>query len=131
MVRIPTSRDSGWVSKGKRQRSKGGKDFYCLLFTFDFAARCDGAVLDLAFGYCKRRRAEFDRIGVVLVNAVKEQQAQIDAQQKQVDALIKTGVVLQHKLAEQQQLIKSQQTRIEALKVVVCNTKRSARICKE
>ena len=45
---------------------------------------------------------KYDRLGVVVVNAVNEQQTQIEAQQKQID--------------EQQELIKKQQAEIEVLK---------------
>ncbi len=51
---------------------------------------------------------KYDRIGVVLVNAVKEQQAQIEAQQKQIE---------------------QQQAEIEALKALVCAGNKSAAIC--
>ena len=59
---------------------------------------------------------KYDRIGVVLVNAVQEQQLQIEAQQKQLN--------------EQQKLIKKQQVELEALKVLVCSQNASADICK-
>ncbi len=53
---------------------------------------------------------KYDRVSVVLVNAVTEQQAQIEAQV---------------------QLIKRQQQQIDALRNLVCATNRSADICKE
>jgi hypothetical protein len=53
---------------------------------------------------------KYDRVGVVLVNAVKEQQAQIDAQTE---------------------LIRRQQLQIEALTKLVCTTNAAAEICKE
>jgi hypothetical protein len=53
---------------------------------------------------------KYDRIGVVLVNAVKEQQAQIEAQQKQIN---------------------EQQRQINALKKLVCSQNPAADICKE
>ena len=49
------------------------------------------------------------RVGVVLINAVKEQQAQIEKQQK---------------------LIGAQQQEIAALKKLVCATNQRAAICK-
>lgn len=53
---------------------------------------------------------KYDRVGVVLVNAVKEQQAQIDAQTE---------------------LIKRQQAQIDALTKLVCTTNAAAELCKE
>jgi PBP1b-binding outer membrane lipoprotein LpoB len=52
---------------------------------------------------------KYDRVGVVLVNAVQEQQRQIEAQQKQID--------------EQKKLI-------EALKSLACSQNPTAQICK-
>jgi len=52
---------------------------------------------------------KYDRVGVVLVNAVQEQQLQIEAQQKQI--------------SEQQKLI-------EELKALVCSQNQKAGICK-
>ena len=52
---------------------------------------------------------KYDRVGVVLINAVKEQQAQIEKQQK---------------------LIESQQQQIDELKKLVCATNPAAAICK-
>ena len=53
---------------------------------------------------------KYDRIGVVLVNAVKEQQAQIESQQK---------------------LIETQQRQIDAMKRIICLTNKDADLCKE
>ena len=58
----------------------------------------------------------YDRLGVVLVNAVKEQQLQIEAQQKQIK--------------EQNELIKKQQTEVEVIRVLVCSQNVNADICK-
>lgn len=66
---------------------------------------------------------KYDRIGVVLVNAVQEQQRQIEAQQEQ--------------LVEQNQLIKKQEERfrkqqaeMEALKILVCSQNPTAGTCR-
>jgi hypothetical protein len=59
---------------------------------------------------------KYDRLGVVLINAVKEQQQQIEQQQKE--------------LKEQKELIKKQQAEIEALKILVCSNNQTAEICK-
>ncbi|MEP6903347.1 MAG: tail fiber domain-containing protein, partial [Actinomycetota bacterium] len=66
---------------------------------------------------------KYDRVGVVLVNAVNEQQTQIEAQQKQIDeqkSLIK----------QQQEKLDIQQSELEALKKFVCSQNPSAEICK-
>lgn len=52
---------------------------------------------------------KYDRIGVVLLNAVKEQQAQIE---------------------QQQNLIRQQQQQLESLKKLVCLEHADAEICK-
>jgi hypothetical protein len=57
----------------------------------------------------------YDRVGVVLVNAVKEQQLQIDSQQKQID--------------EQKEIIKRQQENLGALKNLVCSQNPKAELC--
>jgi hypothetical protein len=59
---------------------------------------------------------KYDRVGVVLVNAVNEQQSQIEAQQKQIDA--------------QKQTIEQQQAEIDALKKLICLRNRSAAACR-
>ncbi len=53
---------------------------------------------------------KYDRIGVVLLNAVKEQQTQIEQQQKQI---------------KQQQLV------IDGLRKLVCQNNPQADVCKE
>ncbi|NNE68700.1 MAG: tail fiber domain-containing protein [Pyrinomonadaceae bacterium] len=53
---------------------------------------------------------KYDRIGMVLVNAVKEQQAQIE---------------------KQKEIIKRQQESIDALKALVCENNKTADICKQ
>ncbi|HUR99040.1 MAG TPA: tail fiber domain-containing protein [Pyrinomonadaceae bacterium] len=59
---------------------------------------------------------KYDRVGVVLVNAVQEQQAEIDL-------LRKTN-------AEQDARIRKQQDEIDALKQLVCTTHSAAEICR-
>lgn len=66
---------------------------------------------------------KYDRVGVVLVNAVQEQQLQLESQQKQLDdqkRLIKT----------QDELMKRQQTELEVLKILVCSQNPTAETCK-
>jgi hypothetical protein len=81
---------------------------------------------------------KYDRVGVVLVNAVNEQQDQIEAQQKQLDEQKPQMEVQQKQLASQAELIRQQQerldkqqTEIDALKALVCANKATAGICRE
>jgi hypothetical protein len=58
---------------------------------------------------------KYDRVGVVLVNAVQEQQLEIEAQQKQID--------------EQKKIIKRQQEELGTLKRLVCAQNPTAELC--
>ena len=60
---------------------------------------------------------KYDRLGVVLINAVKEQQTQLEAQQTQIEA--------------QQQLLKEQAGQIELLKQLVCAQNKTAAVCEQ
>jgi hypothetical protein len=53
---------------------------------------------------------KYDRVGAVLVNAVNEQQTEIDALKAQID---------------------QQKAMIESLKLIVCSQKRKAAVCRE
>ena len=58
---------------------------------------------------------KYDRVGVVLVNAVNEQQLEIEAQRKQ--------------LAQQADIIRQQQVDLDALKKLVCSQNPKADLC--
>ncbi|MBK9767820.1 MAG: hypothetical protein IPP63_12790 [Chloracidobacterium sp.] len=58
---------------------------------------------------------KYDRIGVVLVNAVKEQQEQINSQKTEITA--------------QRTMIERQQREIELLKAYVCSMSPTALVC--
>jgi hypothetical protein len=58
---------------------------------------------------------KYDRVGVVLVNAVQEQQIQIESQQKEI--------------GEQKKIIKRQQEELSALKKLVCSQNPTAELC--
>ncbi len=62
---------------------------------------------------------KYDRVGVVLVNAVKEQQAQIEAQAKEIE----------QQRAEIEQL-KKRAAEFDALKALICAGNPAAAICK-
>lgn len=73
---------------------------------------------------------KYDRIGAVLVNAVNEQQTQIEAQDKQIQ-IQQTQIEEQQKLIEQQnEKLKKQQSEIQELKEFVCKEHSLAEICK-
>jgi len=59
---------------------------------------------------------KYDRVTVVLLNAVKEQQAQIERQE--------------HLITRQQQQFNQQQHQIQALKNLICSSHRKAQACK-
>ncbi len=96
-------------------------------FDFGLVAEEVAAVEPLLVTYNDKGEVEgvkYDRVGVVLVNAVKEQQAQIESQKKQIDA--QTALIQQ-----QQERLDKQQSEIEALKAVVCSQNPTAKICEE
>jgi hypothetical protein len=65
---------------------------------------------------------KYERIGVVLINAVKEQQTQIEQQQKQIEQQ-------QDLIKQQAEKLERQQSEIDALKAVVCSQNQTAAIC--
>ncbi|MBK9765531.1 MAG: tail fiber domain-containing protein [Chloracidobacterium sp.] len=88
-----------WKDGGMRDLGLGAEDVAAtepLLVTYNKDGQIEGV--------------KYDRIGVVLVNAVKEQQAQIESQQK---------------------LIETQQRQIDAMKRIICLTNKDADLCKE
>jgi hypothetical protein len=81
---------------------------------------------------------KYDRVGVVLINAVGEQQTQIESQQKQIDEQ-KIQIEVQQRqtdsqaelIRQQQEKLNKQQSEIEALKMVVCSINPAVKICRE
>ena len=67
---------------------------------------------------------KYDRVGVILLNAVKEQQTQIESLQKEVDARKASEADLKDKLSKQQ-------TELDALKKLVCSQNPGAAICQQ
>jgi hypothetical protein len=81
---------------------------------------------------------KYNRVGVVLINAVKEQQTEIEAQQKQIDEQ-KIQIEAQQRqtdsqaelIRQQREKLDKQQSEIEALRRVVCSINPAAKICRE
>lgn len=73
---------------------------------------------------------KYDRVGVVLVNAVNEQQTQIEGQQIQIGEQQQRNAALQIQLAEQSELIKWQQAQLDALTSVICAQNPAAQPCR-
>jgi hypothetical protein len=88
-----------WKTDGKHDLGLGAEDV--------------AAVEPLLVNYNRDGQVEgvkYDRLGVVLLNAVKEQQAQIEAQTRQIQA---------------------QQSMIDGLKKIVCSQNPAAEICRQ
>jgi peptidoglycan hydrolase CwlO-like protein len=66
---------------------------------------------------------KYDRVGVVLINAVNEQQQQIESQQKKLEAQ-------QKRLEHQTQTIRGQQAELAALKTLICSQNPKAQLCR-
>jgi hypothetical protein len=66
---------------------------------------------------------KYDRVGVVLINAVNEQQAQIENQQKRIDSQ-------QKQIEEQKAIIRREQAGFDALKKLVCSQNPAAALCR-
>jgi endosialidase-like protein len=60
---------------------------------------------------------KYDRVGVVLVNAVKEQQLEIESEQKEIE--------------EQKEIIRREHDEIEELKQLLCSQNASAGVCRQ
>ena len=80
---------------------------------------------------------KYDRIGVVLVNAVKEQQAQIQRQKEkgkrqnlEIESLQKRVKKQDSIIKDQEAELKKQRAEIDALKELVCKDNPAAVICK-
>jgi len=64
----------------------------------------------------------YNHLNVVLINAIKEQQAQIEQQQGQIK-------LQQNQFGQQQEQIKLQQNQIESLNKLVCSVHPDAAVC--
>jgi hypothetical protein len=74
---------------------------------------------------------KYDRVGVVLVNAVNEQQEQIEKQQKSITDQQRQLDEEKARDQLQQEQLKKQQADIEALRKIVCASARNARVCRK
>lgn len=94
-----------WKDGGTSDLGLGAEDvaeIEPLLVTYDKSGRVEGV--------------KYDRLGVVLLNAVKEQQTQIEAQDDQIK--------------QQQKQIELQKTLIDGLLKIVCSQNPNAEVCK-
>lgn len=66
---------------------------------------------------------KYDRIGVVLVNAVKEQQSEIESQKTKIE-------LQQQQIHEQAQTIKRQHGELDDLKKYLCSQNSAAEFCR-
>lgn len=101
-----------WKDGGVRDIGFGAEDVAAvepLLVTYDEKGRVEGV--------------KYDRISTVLVNAVKEQQAQIETQQTQIKQQ-------QSQIEAQQQQLRQQQTLIDGLRKLLCQQNPTADICR-
>ncbi len=101
-----------WKDSGMKDVGFGAEDVAAvepLLITYDDKGRAEGV--------------KYDRISAVLVNAVKEQQAQIEAQQTQLKQQ-------QAQLESQQQQFTQQQTLIDGLRKLLCRQNPTAEVCR-
>lgn len=114
-----------WKTDGTKDLGLGAEEvaeIEPLLVTYNLAGEVEGV--------------KYDRIAVVLLNAVKEQQAQIERQKieleneqanrRQQDAKIERQA---KQLQQQQKQIEQQQELIEGLKQLVCKNNQTANIC--
>ena len=74
---------------------------------------------------------KYDRIGVVAVSAIKEQQAQIGIQSEQIAAEGAQIRKQQEQLEKQQLRIDQQQILIDGLKKLACQTNAETSVCRE
>ncbi|MEZ5427333.1 MAG: tail fiber domain-containing protein [Pyrinomonadaceae bacterium] len=74
---------------------------------------------------------KYDRIGVVLINAVNEQQVQIEDLEEQNRSLQKQLDEQKDTVKHQEERLQKQESEIRALKALVCDQNKEARICSE
>jgi|GEM_PF-3080615 len=73
----------------------------------------------------------YSQMSVVLINAVKEQQEQIQVQQNQIEEQKTINQNLQNEVRRQQQQNKAQQQQIDVLIKLVCIQNAKAEVCKQ
>lgn len=101
-----------WKDGGMKDMGFGAEDVAAvepLLVTYDDKGRVEGV--------------KYDRISAVLVNAVKEQQTQIETQQAQLNQQ-------QAQIETQQRELRQQQALIDGLKKLLCQQNPTADVCR-
>jgi len=97
-----------------------------------FAAEEVQAIAPLLATYNKDGQIEgvkYGQITTVLVNAVKQQQIQIEAQQKQLRDRERQATIQQTQIERYQKQLTRQQSEIDALKQLLCHSHPKAEIC--
>jgi len=124
--------------KSKVVNFAGGLNIISRLRPISFTWKADGAE-DIGFGAEEVEKVaplftfrnakgeiegvRYDRLGVLFVNAFKEQQTQIKTQQEQIKRQ-------QTQMTEQQAALAAQQQKLDALEKLICRNHRNARACR-
>lgn len=74
---------------------------------------------------------KYDRLSVAFVNAFKEQQAQIESQQKQIEQLQSDFDAVKARNRSQQAALERQQSQIDSLMKLICKDKQDEDVCKQ
>lgn len=99
-----------------------------------FVAEEVNAVEPLMTTYNEKGEVEgvkYDRISAALVNAVNEQQAQIETQNTQVQSQKTEIETLKTQISDQQKTIERQQKQLDTLMKLICTSNSSAVVCKQ
>lgn len=109
-----------WKSGGLHDLGLGAEDVAAvepLLATYNSKGEVEGV--------------KYDRIGVVLLNAVREQQGQIEEQQKQIKTQQQQNEEQKTVNQNLQTKVEQQQRQIDALIKLVCSQDMKAEVCKQ
>ena len=108
-----------WKEAGNRDLGLGAEDvekIEPLLVTYNDKGEVEGV--------------KYDRVAVVLLNAVKEQQDLITKQNQQLKQQQSATLKQQHKLEQEQRRVEQQQQQLDALRKLVCRNNPRAKACK-
>jgi hypothetical protein len=108
-----------WKSNGTRDLGLGAEDVAevePLLVTHNNAGEIQGV--------------KYDQLNVVLINAIKEQQTQIDGQREQISQQQLVINRQQEQRKQEQMQLNRQREQLDALKRLVCSSHPRARVCR-